>query len=372
MKIVYLIEQLYKHGGAEKILSQKANFLAKNGFEVYIITTGQMGFKPVYDLDEKVQLIDIGINYKTNKSYFHPDNFIKGFKHFIKLKKTLNKIQPDFVILLSDAYDYYFITYITKAVTIKEFHSSRYYYLKAKNKAKGIRRFKYKLHDIINNRFNKLVVLNEDEKRMFEPSNNLVVIPNGIEIFGKNKSKLNNKIAIAAGRIAPVKAFDKLIIAWKQVARFHPDWQLHIYGDGDEQLQNKIQSLIQKFKLTNHVYLCGSTNKLTKKMQNASLYIMSSLTECFPMVLLEAQSVGLPIVSFDCPYGPRNIITNQIDGVLVENQNSDKLANAIIKLINNKEKHIEMGQKALINVQKYRFDNVMKQWLVLFKKFYTV
>lgn len=368
MKIVYLIEQLYKHGGAEKILSQKANFLAKNGYEVYIITTGQKNHKPVYDLDKKINLIDLNINYNTNKSYFYPVNFLKGINHFVKLKKILKKIRPDFIILLSDAYDYYFLTFITKAVTFKEFHSSRYFYLLAKNNAKSIKRFKYKLHDIINNRFNKLIVLNEDEKRMFEPANNVVIIPNGIEITGKNISKLNNKIAIAAGRIAPVKAFDKLITAWQQIAQVHPDWQLQIYGEGDEQLTKKLDSLIQKLKLTNRVCLCGSTNKLTKKMQNAGLYVMSSVTECFPMVLLEAQAVGLPIISFDCPFGPRNIIADNINGLLVENQNIDKLADAIIKVINNKEKQIEMGQNALINVQQYQFDKVMQQWIDLFNQ----
>jgi len=367
MKIVYILEQFHLHGGAEKITCIKANWFAKKGFDVTIISNNQNTKKNIYSLEKSIKFIDLGINYKTGTSYLHPKHLILVPKHIIKLHKALTKIKPDVVILLSLQFDYYFLPFITKSKIIREFHSSRYLYNTNRNKNNSFfKKFKYKLHDFIEKKYTYNVILTPEEKKHYN-SQNTIIIPNGINNTAKQTAKLINKTVISAGRIAPVKGLDKLINTWYIVAKKHSDWKLEIYGGGNKKDIEKLQEQINKLNLQKQVCLCGQTDDLNSKMLEASIYVMSSKTECFPMVLLEAQSIGLPIVSFDCPYGPRNIITNNQDGILVEDQNNDKLANAIMQLIENKNTRIEMGKTAKKNILKLQEQEVMNMWFKLFK-----
>lgn len=369
MKIVFLIDQIYKHGGAEKVLTEKSSYFADEfDYDVTIITTEQRAEKPCYSLSSKVSLIDIDVSYERTKSYFNIKNISKSAYHYKALKKQIKMINPDFIILLSDAFDYYFLPYISgKSKILKEFHSSYYFNSLERETSKSlVKKVKFLIRDYINNKYDYLVVLNNDEKKLLN-TNNTVVIPNGIKIDQFEFSTLQNKRAISAGRIAPVKHFEALIKSWKYVEAKHPDWRLEIYGEGDKQYLVQLQKLIEELNLTNSICMCGSTNHLRDKMLNTSIYIMSSITECFPMVLLEAQSFGLPIVSFDCPYGPRNIIKDKENGLLVENQNNVKLADGIIKLIESEKIREEMGENARENVKRYEFNEVMGKWIILFE-----
>lgn len=365
MKIVFLIDQIYKHGGAEKVLLEKSSYFAKKfGYKVTIITTEQKGKKPRYKLSDKVSIIDLKINYLRKYSYFNFKNLIKVFKHFRELRKTIKQINPDYVILLSDAFDYYLLPFITKSKILKEFHSSQYYNSIKRKENSFIKNIKFQIRDFINSKYNYLVLLTSDEKKLFN-GNNTIVIPNGIRNVFSGTALLENKTVISAGRIAPVKNFEALIQTWDHVVKKYPDWQLKIFGEGEKEYVLSLKHLIEKLGLQNSICLCGATNDLRDKMLDASIYVMSSITECFPLVLLEAQACGLPIVSFDCPYGPRNIVSNKKDGLLVEDQNNYELAKALIQLISSKELRTKMGKLAKTNVQNFNKERIMNQWFAL-------
>jgi len=369
MKIVFLIDQIYKHGGAEKVLTEKASYFADEfDYDVTIITTEQREQKPCYSLSNNVSLIDIDVHYERTKSYFNFINIKKVMYHYNVLKKQIKEINPDFIILLSDAFDYYFLPYISgKSKILKEFHSSYYFNSIEKERNKPLlKQAKFFIRDYINKKYDYLVVLNNDEKRLLNV-NNTVVISNGIIMNQSEFSTLENKRVISAGRIAPVKNFEALIQSWKYVENQYPDWKLEVYGEGDKQYLLQLQKLIKELNLSNSICICGSTNHLKEKMLKSSIYVMSSITECFPMVLLEAQSCGLPIVSFDCPFGPRNILRDSQDGLLVENQNNVKLADGIIELIKSVDMRKDMGKNAKENIKKYKFDEVMRKWKILFE-----
>ena len=197
-----------------------------------------------------------------------------------------------------------------------------------------------------------------------------MVIPNPIEI-PKEQALLENKQVIAAGRIAPVKGFDQLIAAWQIVHQKQPDWQLHLYGDGYADTKEQLQKQIYARQLENVVLFKDSVSNIPNTMLDYSIYAMSSVTECFPMVSLEAMSVGLPIVSYDCPNGPRHIITNNSDGLLVANQNPEALAEGLLQLIEDQTRRKTMGAKAKTNSSKFETVVVMQQWLDLFQKLNT-
>ena len=222
-------------------------------------------------------------------------------------------------------------------------------------------------NDFVESKYDYLAVLNKDEKKYFK-SINTIVIPNSYTDYSSIKSSLKNKTAISAGRIAPVKQFDKLILTWEIVIQNNPDWILEIYGDGENEEKKELQNLINKKNLNNNIKLCGKTNQLDSAMLKSSLFVMTSQTECFPMVLLEAMSCGLPIVSFDCPTGPKNIITDVIDGYLVKHNDIFELANSISNLINNPVKMRNFGEKGRENVKSYSKENVMNLWINTFTK----
>jgi len=369
MKIVYILEQFYLHGGGEKVTCAKVNWLSKNGFDVTLISNKQNNKKHIYPLEKNIKFIDLGINYKKGTSYFHPKHLTLVPKHIIKLYKILSKIKPDIVVTLSLQFDYYFLPFMTKAKTIREFHSSRYLYNINRNKKNSFfKKIKYTIHDFIEKKYNYNVILTIDERKHYK-SKNIVVIPNGINVISNSTAKLKKKTVISAGRIALVKGFDRLIKTWAIIAKKHPNWKLEIYGEGETKDINKLQKQINILNLQNQICLCGQTNNLQNKMLESSIYVMSSKTECFPMVLLESLAVGLPIVSFDCPYGPRNIISNNEDGFLVKDQDIYELAQAIIKLINDEELRFKMGKRAKKSTSRLKQDIVMKQWLKLFHKF---
>ena len=366
MKIVFSTDQIYLHGGIEKVLAEKANYFADEvGYEVIILTCEQKGKKPCYPLSAKIQLMDLGIDYHREKSYFSPENLLKIPYHFFKLNQILQQLEPDAVIVSNFGFDYYGMPFFyNKAKKIKEFHSSRYFDTVARTQNKSIiKKLTYQFNDWIESKYDHLVVLNKDEVPYYK-SDAIVVIPNAISIPAET-ALLDNKQAVTAGRISPVKGFDQLIKAWKIVHSKVPEWELHIYGEDYVGTRKELEILIKENNLDQVIYFKGSSSNMTKTFEDYSLYALSSVTECFPMVLLESLAVGLPIVSFDCPNGPRNIISDKEDGLLAENQNLADLAKKILLLIQNQHQRKLFGKNAKQNSLQFSTSVVMKQWVNL-------
>jgi len=363
MKVVFFIDQVYLYGGIERVLSIKANYLAKDTANIiHIVTTEQKGNTPCYDFSSSITFTDLDINYHRNKSYFHPKNVTKLPRHISKTKQLLKKIKPDVVIVCSHSSDTYFmpfiVTYIPK---VKEFHYSKSIEVeKRKNPKSNFKKFFLKFADYVESKYDTLVVLNTDEQAYYS-SNNTVVIPNPLTFYPETKASLQNKIVLAAGRIAPVKGFDLLIDIWEKIANSRPDWQLHIYGDGPAPYVQQLQQQIDAKNLNHIVFLKGSTAQIKEKMLDASIYAMTSHNECFPLVLLEAQACGLPIIAYDCPHGPRNIVSEKT-GVLVEHYNKEAYSENLLQLFNDQERLQRMGTMAVNNSQNYTVDKIMTKW----------
>jgi glycosyltransferase involved in cell wall biosynthesis len=366
MKIVYLMDQMYLHGGAEKIVSLKINALIEDfNHDLFIITTEQKNKKNMYALSSKTNQIDLKINYDRSKSYFHPINLLKTVFHFFKLKKEINKIQPDIVISVSQTPDQFFLPFIRKETPkIKEFHSS------GVNLKLG--KLKTKLFSLYG-KYSVIVVLNKDEKKYY-PFSNLEIIPNFIlEKINKINKKYEDRsnVIISAGRIAPVKQFDHLIKSWGKLHVKFPNWEVHIYGDGDKDLKIDLEEIIDKNSIKN-IFLKGTVANLDDKMNKASIYAMTSSTECFPMVLLEAMSNGVPIVSYDCPNGPRNIITNKEEGILVEVNDINNFSKSLEEMILLENKREIFGNNGFKKSKDFLKDKVMVKWNNLFIKLNTI
>ena len=362
MKIVFNTDQIHLHGGIEKVMATKANhFASLPGVEVFIVTAEQKGLAPCYTLDERIRLIDLAVDYDRTQSYFSGGNLLKAVKHFRSQKKLFRDLSPDVIISPNFNFDHYWLPFIKgRAKLLKERHSSRYLEEEQRKTASLSTRIRFRINDWIESRYDHIVVLNADEKA-YVKTGNAVVIPNSIPIQNITAA-LTNKKVIAAGRISPVKNFGDLIRAWALVHRTCPEWQLDIFGEDYLDTKKDLKHLVTTLKLEQSVFFQGTIDRMTEKMSEYALYAMTSETECFPMVLLEALSVGVPVVSYDCPNGPRNIVTHGSDGLISPHHDVELLAESLLRLMGDKELRKEMGSAAKQNVLRFGTLKVMKQW----------
>jgi glycosyltransferase involved in cell wall biosynthesis len=213
-----------------------------------------------------------------------------------------------------------------------------------------------------------LAVLSEDDRRTYEEAlppgrPPIVYIPNAVPRLEGGLADPSSRVVVAAGRLTPQKGFDRLIPAFAQVVERHPEWKLRIFGSGAK--RNALEKLVAKHDVSENVRLMGRTSDLGGEFAKASIFALSSRFEGMPMVLLEAMSQRLPVVSFDCPTGPRQLITSGENGLLVPNGDVDAFAAALLEVIEDDEKRARMADAALASARRYDLDVVGRQWAEL-------
>lgn len=374
MKIVYCTDSICYAGGIQRITISKANALAQiEGNEVWIIVTDNKQ-EPVLTINNKVHIIDLDINYFKDdwKSKW---NVIKGIvikrkQHKKKLEKVLNQISPNIIISTGTSEKNFLpkIRVNSNPSFIREIHCTKNYRMLAANNLfeKILAIFgNFFDYSLFINKYDKIAVLTEEDKSNNWKNNpKVIVIPNPLTTPCKQNATLKNKKAIAVGRLEHQKNFQSLIKAWKIVIQKHPDWILEIWGSGS--LKIEIEDLINKLNLKEHVLLKGYTYDIQSKMLNASIYVMSSIFEGLPLVLIEAMSCGLPVISYTCPCGPKDIITEKIDGFLVSLKNENELSEKISYLIENEDIRIMMGKNAKQKSLEYSISNISNIWMKVF------
>ncbi|MYT74032.1 MULTISPECIES: glycosyltransferase family 4 protein [unclassified Streptomyces] len=217
--------------------------------------------------------------------------------------------------------------------------------------------------------FAAVAVLTERDRAEYArllPGTRVVRIPNAVHSLDQVPSGHAARIVVAAGRLFPQKGFDLLIPAWAKLVEAYPDWQLRIYGTGEKKAQ--LRALIEEHHLYNHVFLMGHSERLDDELAKASVYVLSSRFEGLPMVMIEAMAHALPVVSFDCPTGPSDVLTHGVDGLLVPEQDPDALADALSRLMADRELRTEMGTAALLTAAAYGPDAVHPRWEALFSE----
>ena len=213
------------------------------------------------------------------------------------------------------------------------------------------------------NKYDAFIVLTQQDAKNWKDIKKLYVIPNALPFIPQQISTCENKKAISVGRLSPEKGYDLLIKAWKLVTERHPDWELEIYGDGQE--KSKLYSIISEYSLSN-ISINAPIRNIEDKYTESSIYLMSSHYEGFGIVLIEAMACGLPCVSFNCPYGPSEILTDNENGFLIPINDIYTLADKVCILIEKEEMRKKMGHKAYIAAMQYSPIKVMKKWEKLF------
>lgn len=374
MKIVYCTDSICYPGGIQNITITKANGLAQMGHQVWIIVTDNKR-PPLHPVDPKVQVINLDINYFEDdwksKYYIIKSIVIKRKKHKKIISKVLNEINPD-VIISTGTSEKNFVAKIkikSNPVFIREIHSLKNYRLAhANNIIDKLIAVIAEWYDYSWNikSYDQIVILtNEDKDLNWRKSSKVSVIGNPLTTNVPTVSQLINKKFITAGRLVYLKNYHSLINAWKIVNQKHSDWQLEIWGDGG--LKNNLLNQINSLKLNNKVLLKGYTNDIISKMLDSSGYVLSSLHEGMPLVLIEAMSCGLPIVSYACQCGPKDLIDYGKNGFLCEVNDEKKLAEHICTIIEDNTLRLKMGQASKKKAEEFQLDKILIKWVTLFQ-----
>ncbi len=188
----------------------------------------------------------------------------------------------------------------------------------------------------------------------------VVLIPNSVSPLTGGPADPSSRIMVAAGRLTRQKGFDRLIPAFDQVVSKHPDWTLRIYGSGPH--RRRLQQAIIDRELYNNVHLMGRSDRMGEELAKGSVYVLSSRFEGFAMVILEAMSKGMAVVSFDCPRGPSDLITHGSNGLLVPDGDVDALARALLEVVEDEGRRRRLGAEALRTAEHYSADTVGRRW----------
>lgn len=374
MKIMYCVNSTFNSGGMERILMYKANYLADVlGYEVCIVTTDQQNKSNFFKFSDRIKFVDFGINYdaEKNKNLF-VRLLLQGLKkrrHKKCLASFLNREHPDICVSMF-CREMDFLTKIKDGSRkILEFHFSKNIKLiEAPNK---IIYFAQKLRLIgwrkAIRKYDAFVVLTQEDKEAWGNMDNIRVIPNFLTEYPEKEAALTAKRVISVGRLSYQKGFDYLVQIWNLVHQKRPEWQLCVFGNGEEGERKKLEEMIRGYGLEKSIALNPATSHIGEEYLKSSIYAMTSRFEGLPMVLLEVMSYGLPIVSFSCPCGPKDVVVDSF-GSLVPLGDIEGFAQKLIEWMDDEDRRHLAGIAARESVKKYMQLQVMKVWDGLFRQ----
>ena len=385
--IVFCTPALYSTGGVERVVSYKASYFAEQlGYDVTIIVTEGRGSDCYFPLSDKVKVINFELGFEElwkvsfmKKVYLY---LTKQRQYKRLLKAELMRIRPDITISMLRR-EINFLTDIPDgSKKIGELHVNRANYRNFEaNDSNVVKRLfaRFWMKSLVGKlkRLDQLVVLTDKSKASWPELSNVTVIPDPITIEvnrEKVKSEKCPKRVVTIGRYAYQKGYDLLLQVWANIEKLKKfedvkevnEWTLDIYGQGN---QTDYRKLMAELGIdTDRCHLNGPIEDVVKVYQDSSIFVLSSRFEGFGMVLVEAMACGLPVVSFDCPAGPDEIITDGVDGLLVPYGDVHALAEKIILLMSDEDIRRRLGQQALQTAQRYDMANLANQWTTLFEK----
>lgn len=373
-RIVYCTPALYSAGGVERVVSLKANYFAESfGYEVTIIVTEGQGRECFFPLSTKVNVINLNLGFEELwKVSFIKKIFLylkKQYRYKKLLKEELLRLRPDITISVLRREINFINSIHDGSRKMGELHVNRSNYrnfaVRNSNRIKALFARLW-MNNLIGHlkQLDKMVVLTESAKQDWPELSNVVLIPDPLPFSVQQVSSLSAKRIISIGRYAYEKGNDLLLRAWAIVQNSCDDWILDVYGMGDREPYRQLMSELGIDESRCHLY--GSLADVKEQYLSSSVFALPSRFEGFGLVIIEAMSCGLPVVSFNCENGPRNIITDEQDGCLVTPYDVEEYANKLLKLIHDKDYRQQMGINAYQASRRYAIENIATQWKDLF------
>ena len=377
MKKVSILSLHLGYGGIEKCVVTLANALCSR-YEVEIAVCYKLYDNPAFDIDDRVKIKYLNKDLKPNinefRKYLKSKKFIKVFKEGIKglrglyrRKKTMVEYivnsDSDVIISTRDIFNYWLCGYGKPGVLKIGWEHNHFHedYKYANNISRSARGLDYLV--LVSSELQKFYA-----KQLQNSNCMCIYIPNTIESLPEKKAALNNHRLISVGRLSHEKGYIDLLKVYKRLIKDYPDWTLDIVGDGVE--RDNIENFINDNDLNGKVTLHGFQGKeyIDKLLNQSSIYLMTSYTESFGIVLIEAMSHGVPCIAYDSAEGAREIINSGENGYLIKHRNLEAMVKKIKDLIKNKEERIKIGSQARNSVKKYTSDVVSEEWFTLIEE----
>lgn len=362
-KRLLYIQNRFGLGGINKITSVKQNYLVNHGYEVHNLNAQDgVGLPPEGMYDENIKLHSINGD-RMNQLAGVPviGHLLRFFYCRYKMLSIILCVNPDVIIVTMPFLEPATVVWLTFwKKRILEFHG--WYCNPAPRKLSYREKFMFKAVFP----FYRIVALTKGEADKMERMTGCkaTFIPNSQYSFPAAVSNCEVKRVVSMARFAPPKNLETVIPYWRMIEDKHPDWELHLFGEGPDEA--KMVNAIKESELKT-VFIHPYTRKVIEEMTNSSIYIFPSIFEGFGLVLLESMSVGVPCVSYDCPFGPPEIIRDGEDGFVTEYMNPKAMMEKVLLLIEDEELRKRMGRKARENSQKYyNIDDIMGRWMKLF------
>ncbi|MGL2967014.1 glycosyltransferase family 4 protein [Flavobacterium sp. XGLA_31] len=363
MKILYITPKINDAGGVAKVLSIKTDYLIRqHNYTIHIVTQNDGGKDVFYDYHPNIQHHNIVL--KGN-----PVAFLYQYKK--QIERLIKVVNPEIVVLCDFGWKAFLFPFVIKTAkpVVFEVHASKFNEPVAyKNNwfNRLLHQSKYFFRNYSIRKFEALVTLSQDALAEWNADKG-IVIPNPIVVNNISLPDLESKKVIAAARYSYEKGLDRLLRIWQLVIVKHPDWVLEIYGKTSDGLP--LEKVAENLNIEHSVRFLTPVKNIEEKYSDASIYAMTSRSEAFAMVVLEAMCCGLPVVAFDCPVGPRALIKDKENGFLIEDDNIVAYANQLILLMDSLELRQKVGANALKMKAKYSLDFVMNQWHEFFQQF---
>ncbi|MDQ6469163.1 glycosyltransferase family 4 protein [Flavobacterium sp. LHD-80] len=360
MKLLYIVPKIKNAGGVARVLSVKANyFVEKFGYKVHILSQNEENDSFFYDFNSDI----VFHNMILNGNAFQ---FLKSYKK--QLNQKIAGINPDVILVADNGLKAFIFPFIinTKIPIVFESHGSKFIEEKELNfhfTTKFISKIKYHFKDFGIKKYTKVVALSKANLKEWNIKNG-IVISNPSWVQTDVYADLRHKKVIAIARNSYEKGLDKLLHIWKEVTKKHPGWMLNIYTDDFDCLNNNVVDL----GIASTVSVFGFVKNIEDKYLESSIYAMTSRSEGFPMVLLEAMSFGLPCIAFDCPTGPRSLIKNEENGFLIPNHDFEKYIAKLSILIECEDIRIKLGKNAKQVSDNYSVEKIMEKWKEFFEE----
>lgn len=362
MKKLLYIQDSFGTGGINVVEAIKENWFYDHGYDVCNLNVlNNHAFDGSFRYREGIKKYYIERDC-LDKLYHVPviGVFLRFLYYRIKLIYLLLKINPDIIIASRDELEPFTVVLCTFwKKRILEFHcgfldnSIDNYPLKKRLRCK----IKYRFYNIVS------LTKKDQELRAAAYKQKVFIIPNPLKDTPQNYSTQDNKKMLILARFCSQKNLPNLLLSWENVQKKHPDWLLDIYGEGED--KDRMLEIIKEKQL-NTVHVKGYVNDPFQVIPQYSLFLMPSLYEGFPMVLLECMSCGVPVVAYNCLCGPNEVIRDGEDGIIVPLNDMDTFIDRVNYLIENPELRKSMSQKSRENIKRYSLDKVMSQWVDLF------
>ena len=375
MKLIYCIASVHHPGGMERVLLNKLCwFVRQGGYDLSVVTTDQAGLPPFYTFPPEVKMVDLGIDYSMDNgrsplvkicSYFR-----KRRLHRSRLTDLLKREKADIVISLYPSESSFIPRIKDGSRKVLELHYNKFFRLQYNRRGLlGMAdRFRSWQDERIVRRFDRFVVLTREDAGYWGALPNLTVSPNAaLHIDAPQTGSHSSRRVIAVGRLDYQKGFDRLIDAWGLLPEtLRQTWHLDIFGQGE--WKDMLTRQIVRLGIEDSARIHPPTTEIAKEYAASAFLVMSSHYEGFPMVMIEAMSCGLPVVSFDFPCGPKDIIREGENGLLVKEGDVTALARSLETMMRDSALRERMASQAHIITETYNEKTIMEQWVQCFQK----